>query len=165
MKRSRSWLCKHTSKSNSGKIFAEILRVGERVFIPARRPEKNTAGAKIGKWLKVEIIAVKGTMAVISTGVSFFRVNVCKLGRLLDTVDLEEPPDSRERTGARVLWLSCEGQLLQGFWSRLKEENPRSLSCLRWLPPKTLSKRKSCYNNTICVRPWQNIKYSAEHIS
>ena len=26
------------------------------------------------------------------------------------TVDLEELPDSRERTGALVLWLSCEGQ-------------------------------------------------------
>ena len=26
------------------------------------------------------------------------------------TLDLEELPDSRERTGAPVLWLSCEGQ-------------------------------------------------------
>ena len=34
----------------------------------------------------------------------------CKLRRPLDTVDLEEPPDSCERTGAPVLWLSCEGQ-------------------------------------------------------
>ena len=33
----------------------------------------------------------------------------CKLRRPLDTVDLEEPPDSCERTGAPVLWLSCEG--------------------------------------------------------
>ena len=82
------------------------------------------------------------------------------------TVDLEELPDSRERTGALVLWLSCEGQtdvlelfsdnsylsavldrqgllvaalvdlrtknldsispqFLQGFWSKLKEKNPK----------------------------------------
>ena len=34
-----------------------------------------------------------------------------KLRRPLDTVDLEELPDSRERTGAPVLWLSCEGQM------------------------------------------------------
>ena len=34
----------------------------------------------------------------------------CKLRRPLDTVDLEEPLDSCERTGAPVLWLSCEGQ-------------------------------------------------------
>ena len=54
-------------------------------------------------------------MAVISTGASIFRVNVCKLGRLLDTVDLEEPPDSRERTGARVLWLSCELSTIAGL--------------------------------------------------
>ena len=26
-------------------------------------------------------------------------------------MDLEELPDSRERTGAPVLWLSCEGQI------------------------------------------------------
>ena len=33
----------------------------------------------------------------------------CKPRRPLDTVDLEEPPDSCERTGARVLWLSLWG--------------------------------------------------------
>ena len=31
--------------------------------------------------------------------------------KLLDTVDLEELPDSRGRTGAPVLWHSCEGQI------------------------------------------------------
>ena len=81
-------------------------------------------------------------------------------------MDLEELPDSRERTGAPALWLSCEGQidvwepfsdnsylsailnrqgllvaapvelrtkktesfspqLLQGFWSKLKKQNPK----------------------------------------
>ena len=81
-------------------------------------------------------------------------------------MDLEELPDSRERTGAPALWLSCESQidvwelfsdnaflsavldrqglsvaapvelrtkktesfspqLLQGFWSKLKEKNPK----------------------------------------
>ena len=39
-----------------------------------------------------------------------FQVNVIKIRRLLGTVDLEEPPDSRERAGAPVLRLSCEGQ-------------------------------------------------------
>ena len=29
----------------------------------------------------------------------------------MDTVDLEELRDSHERTGAPVLWLSCEGQI------------------------------------------------------
>ena len=96
----------------------------------------------------------------------FVQVNPCKLRRPLDTVDLEEPPDSRERTGAPVLRLSYEGQidvwemfrdnlylsgildrqgllvaapthfrtkkaesfspqLLQGFWSKLKKNNPK----------------------------------------
>ena len=62
--------------------------------------------------LQVEIIAVKGTMVVINTGTSIFQVNASKLRRPLNTVDLEEPPDSCERTGARVLWLvfvKCKG--------------------------------------------------------
>ena len=48
----------------------------------------------------MEILAVnvKGPMVVISIGA-------------LDTVDLEELPDSRERAGAPVLWLSCEGKI------------------------------------------------------
>ena len=38
-----------------------------------------------------------------------FLANVSKLMRPLGTLDLEELPDSRERAGAPVLWLSCEG--------------------------------------------------------
>ena len=34
-----------------------------------------------------------------------------KLRRPLDTVDLEELPDSRERAKTPVLWLPCEGQI------------------------------------------------------
>ena len=41
----------------------------------------------------------------------FFQVHVSKLRRPLDTPDLEQPPDSRERTGAPALWLSCEGEI------------------------------------------------------
>ena len=39
-----------------------------------------------------------------------FQGNVSELTRPVDTVDLEELLDSRERTGALVLWLSCDGQ-------------------------------------------------------
>ena len=67
-------------------------------------------GRKSGKWLKVEIVAIMGPMAVINTGSTIFQTNISKLRRPLDTVDLEELPDSRERTGAPVLWLSCERQ-------------------------------------------------------
>ena len=45
-------------------------------------------GRNTGKCLKVEIIAVKGPMVVISTGNSFLQLNASKLRRLLDTVDL-----------------------------------------------------------------------------
>ena len=49
-------------------------------------------------------------MVVISIGASIFQVNVSKLRRPPDTVDLEDLPNSRERTRALVLWLSCEGE-------------------------------------------------------
>ena len=48
---------------------------------------------------------------VISTGASIFQVNASKLRRPVNTVDLEELPQSRERTGAPVLWLSVEVQM------------------------------------------------------
>ena len=49
-------------------------------------------------------------MAVISTGATLLQANASKLWRPLDTVDLEELADSRERAGAPVQWLSCVGQ-------------------------------------------------------
>ena len=49
-------------------------------------------------------------MAVIITGATTLQANGSKLRRPLGTVDLEELPNSRERTGAPVLWLSCDGQ-------------------------------------------------------
>ena len=74
-------------------------------------PSKIQQGQQPGKWLKVEILAVKGPMVVISTGASMIQVNVSKLKRLLNTVDLEEPRDPRERKGTPVLWHSFEGQI------------------------------------------------------
>ena len=50
-------------------------------------------------------------MAVVSKGATTFQANISKLRRPLDTVDLEELPDSRKGAGAPVLWLSCEGQI------------------------------------------------------
>ena len=52
----------------------------------------------------MEILAVKGPMAVVSAEATIHQVK-SELRRPLNTVDLEELPDSRERTGAPVLWL------------------------------------------------------------
>ena len=49
-------------------------------------------------------------MLSIKTGTFIFQINASKLRRPLDTADLKELPDSRERSGAPVLWLSCEVQ-------------------------------------------------------
>ena len=87
------------------------LRVGESVFYWEEDPSNIQQGRTSGKWLKVEIIAVKGPMVVISTGASSFQVNVSTLRRPWDIEDLEKLLDSCERTGAPVLWLSCEGQI------------------------------------------------------
>ena len=89
------------------KFVPPDLRVGEQVFYWQEDPSKIQQERKSGKWLRVEIIAVKGPIVVINTGTSIFQVNASKLRRLLDTVDLEELPDSCERTEALVLWLSC----------------------------------------------------------
>ena len=78
-------------------------------------------GRTSGKWLKVEITAVNGSMAVVSTGATIFQANMSKLRRPLDTVDLEELPDSRDRAGACVLWLSCEGQI--DFWDLFSDNS------------------------------------------
>ena len=59
----------------------------------------------------MEIIAVKVSVGVISTGETIFQANVSKLRKPWGTVDLEELLDSHERVGAPVLWLSCEGQV------------------------------------------------------
>ena len=39
-------------------------------------------------------------MAVVNTGATIFQANMSKLRRPLDTADLEEIPDSRERAAA-----------------------------------------------------------------
>ena len=93
------------------KFVPPDLRVREQVFYWQEDPSKIQQGRKSGKWLKLEIIAVEGPVAVINTGTSIFQVFASKLRRPLDTVDLEELLDSFERTGAPVLWLSCEGQI------------------------------------------------------
>ena len=75
-------------------------------FTGKKNHRKIQQGSQSGKCLKVEILAVKGLMVVIRTGPSIFQVNRSKLRRYVGTVDLGELPDSRERTGAPVLWLS-----------------------------------------------------------
>ena len=55
------------------------LRVGEQVFYWQKDPSKIYQGRKSGKWLKEEIIAVKGHMAVIGTSATIFQADVNKL--------------------------------------------------------------------------------------
>ena len=64
------------------KFVPPDLRAGENVFYWQEDPSKIPQGRKSGKWLKVEIIAVEGPMAVISSGATIFQENVCKLRRL-----------------------------------------------------------------------------------
>ena len=112
------------------------------------------------KWL-VEIIAVKGPMVVISVGTSIFQTNTSKLRRPSDTVDLEEPPDSSERTGAPVLWLSCEGQI---DVSELLSDNPylsaipdrQALMVAAPADPRT--KKAEGFSPQVLKRFWSKIK-------
>ena len=95
-----------------GMKFVPIER--EQVFYWQEGPRKIQQGRKSGKLLKVETVAVMGTMIVISAGASIFPINASKLWRPLDTVDVEEPPDSCERTRTLVLWVSCAGKQTSG---------------------------------------------------
>ena len=91
------------------KFVPPDLRVRKSVFYWREDPHKIQQRRKSGKWLKVEVLAVKGPMVVTSTGASILQVS--KLRRPLDTVDLADLPDARERTGTPVLWPSCEGEI------------------------------------------------------
>ena len=55
------------------KFVPPDLRAGENVFYWQEDPSKIQQGRKSGKWLKVEIITVKGPMAVVSSGATIFR--------------------------------------------------------------------------------------------
>ena len=83
MMRFRSLLRRHISRCNKRedirrdlaegmKLVPPDLRVGEQVFYWQEDPSKIQQGLKSGNWLKVEIIAVKGHMVVISIGTSIF---------------------------------------------------------------------------------------------
>ena len=106
------------------KFVPPDLRAGEHVLYWQEDPSKIQQGRKSGKWLKVEITASKGAMAVVNTGATILQANISKLRRPLGTVDLEELPDSRERAGALVLWLSCEGQ--SDIWEMFSDNSNMS---------------------------------------
>ena len=57
------------------KFVPPDLRVGESVFLWQEDLKKIQQGRKSGRWSKVEILAFKGPMVVISTGASIFRVD------------------------------------------------------------------------------------------
>ena len=67
------------------KFVPPDLRVGESVFYWQEDTSKIQQGRKSGKRLKVEIIAVKGSMVVISAGASISQVSASKLRRLVNT--------------------------------------------------------------------------------
>ena len=60
------------------KFVPPDLRAGEHVFYWQEDPSKIQQGRKSGKWLKVEIIAVKGSVANVNTGATIFQANISK---------------------------------------------------------------------------------------
>ena len=100
------------------KFVPPDLRAREHVFYWQEDPSKFQQGRKSRKRLKLEIIAVKGSMTVVNTSATILQANISKLRRPLDTLDLEELQDSRERSRPPVLWLSCEVKLVFGRCSR-----------------------------------------------
>ena len=110
----------------------------------------------------MEISAVEGTMVVISTGASIVQVNISKLRRPSGTVDLEQSPDSRERTRAPVLCLlSCRGQI--DVWELFVTSLILALSLIdkdSWLQTQsTLEQRKlRASHHSYCRAFWSKLK-------
>ena len=67
------------------KFVPPDLRAREHVFYWQQDPSNIQQGGKSGKWLKVEIIAVKGPMGVVNTSATIFQANMSKLRRPLGT--------------------------------------------------------------------------------
>ena len=103
------------------KFVPPDLRSGEKVFIGKTIRAKASKDGNPANGLNVEIIAIKGPVAIISIGSAIFQTNISKLKRPLGTVDLDDLPDSRERTGAPVQWLSCEGKA--DFWEMFSDNS------------------------------------------
>ena len=92
-----------------GMKFVLLIFEWEKVCVLlTRRSEQNSAKTKIWKMVEGGHHCCQSLMGVIRTGASISQVNTSKLIRPVTTVDLQESPDSRERTRAPVLWLSCE---------------------------------------------------------
>ena len=70
------------------KFVPPDLRAGEQVLYWQEDPSKIQQGRKSGKLLKLEIIAVKGSMAVVNTGATTFQANISKLRRPLDALSI-----------------------------------------------------------------------------
>ena len=95
MRKFENWLLQHLEVQQREDIRRDLaermkfvspdLRAGEHVFYWQEDPSKIQQGRKFGKWMKVEIIAVKRSMAVVNTGATIFQANISKLRRPLDT--------------------------------------------------------------------------------
>ena len=150
------------------KFVPPDLRVGESVFYWQEDPNKIQQRRKSGTWLKVEIFGVQGSIAVVSTCESIFQANVNKLTRPLDTVDQQEFPDSRERTGAPVLWPSCEGQMdVFGNCSKtILTWIPSLIGNYCWLQPNRPQNQEGCraYHHSYCRAFVQNSRKSGRRL-
>ena len=93
------------------KFVHQYLRPGEKVFYWQEDPSKLQQGRNPGKWLKVDIIVVKGPMVAIIIGSTMFQSNISKVRQPLETVYLEDNSDKRDREGTPVLWLAKQGQV------------------------------------------------------
>ena len=79
------------------KFVPPDLRVGEQVFYWQEDPSKISARTNIWKMvLRWRPLLSRAAMVVIKTVTSILQVNVSKLRRRLDTVDLEEAPPSEQ---------------------------------------------------------------------
>ena len=82
-----------------------------KCVLPARRSEQDPARTDIWKIVEGGNRCSQGLHGSGQYRCDHISGKRKQAEETLDTVHLEELPDSRERAGALVLWASCEGQI------------------------------------------------------
>jgi hypothetical protein len=80
------------------------VRPGGQCYYWREYTRRIKQGKKGGRWASVVIVSINGPLGTVNTGTNILHVNNSKLRRPLESVDLDQLPDSRERP-PNMLWI------------------------------------------------------------
>ena len=91
--------------------FVPHLRARDHFVSLARRSEQDPTNTELWKMVEGGNHCCPGFNGSCQYWCDHTSGKKTMLRRLMESVNLEDLPDSRERARALVLWLSCEGQI------------------------------------------------------